>query len=141
VHNRQAIVVRWSPRQLLGAQSEHLKLPAPFGRWIAEPLDAKAAGQAAFHCCFDQTGCEEGERNAHIDVPSAAYLACAKLSNRRHSTRDNIIQPLTTSRDGADQRARRSNCSGRMSLRDALCGNRISRALLDGGLCHGIVTN
>ena len=36
------------------------------------------------------------------------------------------------------RRARRSNCSGRTSLRDALCGSRIWRDFLDGGFCQGI---
>src|SRR5260370_1076299 len=36
---------------------------------------------------------------------------------------------------------RRSNCSGRKSLRDALCGSRIWRDLLEGGLCQRIVSD
>src|SRR5258707_1264763 len=39
------------------------------------------------------------------------------------------------------KRARRSNCSGRTSLRDALCGSRIRRDLLDGGFCQGLVSD
>jgi hypothetical protein len=39
------------------------------------------------------------------------------------------------------KRARRSNCSGRASLRVLPCGSRIRRALLDGGFCQGIVSN
>src|ERR1700722_7877042 len=39
------------------------------------------------------------------------------------------------------RRARRSNCSGRTSLRDALCGSRIWRDLLEGGFCQGIVSD
>ena len=35
--------------QLFRNESERLKLPAPFGRRIAEPLDADAAGQATFY--------------------------------------------------------------------------------------------
>jgi len=31
-------------------------LSAPFGRRITEPLDADAAGQATFYCCFDKIG-------------------------------------------------------------------------------------
>jgi hypothetical protein len=36
--------------QLFRIESERLKLPAPFSRRIAEPLDADAAGQATFYC-------------------------------------------------------------------------------------------
>ena len=39
--------------ELFRIESERLKLPAPFGRRIAEPLDANAAGQATFYGRFD----------------------------------------------------------------------------------------
>src|SRR5258708_11661723 len=39
------------------------------------------------------------------------------------------------------RRARRSNCSGRTSLRDALYGSKIWRDLREGGLCQGIVSD
>jgi len=54
--------------QLFRIESERLKLSAPFSRWIAEPLDADAAGQATFYGRFDKIGCEEGERDGHIDL-------------------------------------------------------------------------
>jgi hypothetical protein len=38
------------------------------------------------------------------------------------------------------RRARRSNCSGWTSFRDALCGSSIRRDRLDGGFCQGIVS-
>src|SRR5258705_8694244 len=79
--------------QLFRIESERLKLPAPFGRRIAEPLDADAAGQATFHCRFDKIGCEEGERDGHIDLPNTALLASAKLCDRGHATGDDIIEP------------------------------------------------
>ena len=78
-------------------------MPAPFNRRIAKPFDTDATGQATFHGCFDKTGCEEGERDCHVDVPNAALLAGTKLCDRGHPTRDDIIQPPTTSGDGADQ--------------------------------------
>ena len=46
--------------RLFRIESERLKLSAPFGRRIAEPLDADAAGQATFYGCFDKIGGEEG---------------------------------------------------------------------------------
>ena len=76
--------------QLFRFESERLKLPAPFGRRIAEPLYADAAGQATFYCCFDKIGCEEGERDGHIDMPNAAFLASTKLSDRGHTGIDLI---------------------------------------------------
>jgi hypothetical protein len=39
----------------------------------------------------------------YIDLPNVAILASAKLCDRGHSTRDNIVEPPTTSRDSADQ--------------------------------------
>jgi hypothetical protein len=63
--------------QLFWIQSEHLELPAPPSRRIAEPLDADAAGQATFHGGFNKIGGEEGERNGHVDLPNAALLAGA----------------------------------------------------------------
>jgi hypothetical protein len=53
---------------------------------IAEPLNADAAGQATFYGCFDKIGGEEGERDGHIDLPNAAFLSSANLSDRGHST-------------------------------------------------------
>ena len=52
---------RYPALQLFRIESERLKLPAPFSRRIAESLDADAAGQATFYCCFDKIGGEEGE--------------------------------------------------------------------------------
>ena len=73
------------PLQLFWIKSECLELSAPFSRRIAEPLDADAAGQAAFYGSFDEIGGEEGERDGHIDLPNAAFLASAKLCDRGHS--------------------------------------------------------
>src|SRR3977135_1420735 len=89
--------------QLFRIESERLKLPAPFSRRIAEPFDADATGQATFYGSFDKVGCEEGERDGHIDLPNAALLSREKLCDRGHPTRDHIIQPPATSCNCADQ--------------------------------------
>jgi hypothetical protein len=72
--------------QLFRIEAERLKLSAPFSRRIAKPLDADAAGQATFYCGFDKIGCEEGERDGHIDLTNAAVLASTNLSDRGHAT-------------------------------------------------------
>ena len=72
--------------QLFRIESERLKLSAPFGRRIAEPLDADAARQATFHCGFHKVGGEKGKRDGHVDLPNAALLVSAKLSNRGYAT-------------------------------------------------------
>jgi hypothetical protein len=46
--------------KLLWIKSERLKLPAPFSRGIAEPLDTDAAGRATFYGCLDKIRGEEG---------------------------------------------------------------------------------
>jgi hypothetical protein len=70
----------------LSSRPTRLKLSAPFSWRIAEPLDADAAGQATFYCCLNKIGCEEGERDGHIDLPNTAFFASAKLSDRGYST-------------------------------------------------------
>src|SRR4030081_3396790 len=124
--------------QLFRIESERLKLPAPFSRRIAEPLDADATGQATFYCCFDKVGCEKGERDGHIALPLLHF-------SRVQSSAIVVIRPETTSSShrrpraiALTRRARRLNCSGRTSHRDAVCGSRIWRDLLEGGFCQGI---
>ena len=89
--------------RLFRAESKRLKLPAPLGRRIAEPLDADAAGQAAFHGRFGKVGSEEGERDRHVDLPNAALLADADFLHCRYSTGDHIVEPLTAFGDGLDK--------------------------------------
>src|ERR1700733_4417923 len=84
-------------------KSERLKLPAPFSWRIAEPLDADAARQTAFHGSFDEIRSEEGERDRHVDLPNAAPFLDADFLDCRYSTRDYIIQPPAAFGDGADQ--------------------------------------
>jgi hypothetical protein len=43
-------------------------------------------GQATFYCCYDKIGCEESERDGHLDLPNAAFLARAKLRDGGRST-------------------------------------------------------
>ena len=52
-------VIRLGPK-LFRVETEDLELLAPFGRQIAEALDADAAGQATFGR-FDEIRCEERE--------------------------------------------------------------------------------
>jgi hypothetical protein len=83
-----ATVIRDQGRalQLFRIEAERLKLPAPFSRRIAEPLDADAAGQATFYRCFHKIRGEESQRHHHVDLPNAAFLARAKLSDRGYPT-------------------------------------------------------
>ncbi len=75
-----------------------------------------------------------------------AILTCRTLHfSRTQSSATVVTRPETTSSShrrpramALTRRARRSNCSGRTSLRDALCGSRIWRDLLEGGFCQGM---
>jgi hypothetical protein len=78
-----------------------------------------------------------------------AILTCRTLHfSRVQSSATVVTRPETTSSShrrpraiALTRRARRSNCSGRTLLRDALCGSRIWRGLLDDGFCQGIVSD
>jgi hypothetical protein len=86
-----ASLVDLSPAlQLFRLESKRLKLPALFGRLIAEPLDADATGEATFYRCFDKIGGEKSERDGHIGLPNAAFLASTKLATV-------VTRPETTS--------------------------------------------
>jgi hypothetical protein len=64
--------------------------------------------------------------------------SCATVVTRPKTTSSSHRRPRAIA---LTRRARRSNCSGRTLLRDALCGSRISRDLLEGGFCQGIVSD
>src|SRR5258705_5137795 len=78
-----------------------------------------------------------------------AILTCRTLHfSRVESSATVVTRPEPTSSShrrpraiALTRRARRSNCSGRTLLRDALCGSRIWRDLLDGGFCQGLVSD
>ena len=64
--------------------------------------------------------------------------SCATVVTRPETTSSSHRRPRAIA---ATRRARRSNRSGRILLRDALCGSSIRRDLLDGGFCQGIVSD
>ena len=64
--------------------------------------------------------------------------SCATVVTRPETTSSSHQRPRAIA---LTRRARRSNCSGRTLLRAALCGSRISRDLLEGGFCQGIVSD
>ena len=126
---------------LFRTESKRFELPAPFGWRIAEPLDTDAAGQTTFDRCLDQAGREEASE--------MAILTCLTLHFSRTQIPWTVVtRPETTSSShwrplamALTRRARRSNCFGWTSLRDALWGSRIRRDRLDGGFCQGIVSD
>jgi hypothetical protein len=87
---------------LFWIKSERLKLPALFSRRIAEPLDADAAGQTAFHGSFDEIRSEQGERDGHVDLPNAARFLDADFLDCRYRPETTSSSPAAFG-DGADQ--------------------------------------
>jgi hypothetical protein len=67
--------------KIIPVQVQAPRTAAPFSRQIAEPLYADAAGQATFYGCFDKIGGKEGERDRHVNLPDAAFLARAKFGD------------------------------------------------------------
>jgi hypothetical protein len=65
--------------ELVRIQSEGFELSGPFRGRVAESLDTNAARQTTFDCCFDEVRCEERQRDSHIDLSHAAFLACGDL--------------------------------------------------------------
>ena len=57
------------------------ELSSPFRGSFAEPLDTNAARQTTFDRGFDEVRCEERERDGHIDLTHAAFLARGDLLN------------------------------------------------------------
>ena len=130
--------------QLFRIESERLELPAPFGRSIAKALDADAPGQATFYSCFDKIGCEEGERDGHVDLPNAAFLSGAELCDGSHPTRGYVIQPPAAARDCTDQarpalKLLRTGVASRCIVRDEYSARPFGGRLLPGNCERAII--
>jgi len=64
-------------------QTEHRVLVRPLGRSIAQTRDADPARQSSFDGSLHEFGREEGERDCHIDLSNAAFLARSNLRKAR----------------------------------------------------------
>ena len=71
---------------LVRREAKDSPLTRPFGRQIGKAGHAHAVGKPAVDRGLDEIRGEEGERDCHIDLPNAAFLASAKLCDRGHST-------------------------------------------------------
>ena len=58
-------------------ETEHLVLARPFSGQIGEARDANAVWQATVDRRLHEIGCEEGQRDRHVDLPHAAPLIAA----------------------------------------------------------------
>src|SRR6266704_2990471 len=59
--------------------TEHRILAGPLRGSIAQTRDANPPWQSSFDGSLNEIGCEEGERDRHIDLPNAAVFACGNL--------------------------------------------------------------
>jgi hypothetical protein len=66
---------RGSNAELPRRKSEHLVLPEPFGRHVAEAGYSHAMGEPALDGRFDEIGREECERDRHVDLADTASLS------------------------------------------------------------------
>src|SRR5215475_2383598 len=89
------------PESGLG-QTEPLKLQRPFGRSVTQVGDADAARKPPFDDSLDQSWRDEGHRYRHVDLTKAALLARGNAFDAG-STRDDLVEPGTSARDGFDQ--------------------------------------
>src|SRR5258707_15305432 len=84
-------------------QTKHRVLARPLGRSIAEASDADAARQSSFDGSLHEVGREERERDRHIDLSDAAFVAGSNLLDTGHGAGDNLIKPTSAARDRCDE--------------------------------------
>ena len=77
-------------------------MPGWFGRRIAETGNSNSARQTTFDSRLDQIGCEEGERDRHVDFADTALLARGDLFGICCSASDDFIEPTPTAVNSGD---------------------------------------
>ena len=78
-------------------------MAGPLGRSIAEASDADPARQSSFDGSLHEVGREERERDRHIDLSNAAFVAGSNLLDTGHSASNNLIKPTPAARDRCDE--------------------------------------
>jgi hypothetical protein len=99
----------------LRVQSERFELSVPLRGSVAESLDTDAAGQTTFERGFDEVRCEERERDGHIDLAHAAFVACGDLLDVSGRTWDDLVKPSTTSGNKVDKSRASLNACRRLA--------------------------
>ena len=77
-------------------------MAGPLGRNIAHASDADAARQSSFDGSLHEVGREERERDRHIDLSNAAFVAGSNLLDT-HGASNNLIKPTPATRDRCDE--------------------------------------
>src|SRR5260370_5278640 len=84
-------------------QTKHRVLARPLGRSIAQASDADAARQSSFDSRLHEVGREERERDRHIDLSNAAFVAGGNLLDTGHGGSNNLIKPTPAACDRCDE--------------------------------------
>jgi len=66
---------------------------------MAETGNSNPARQPTFDRRLDQIGCEKGERDRHVDLADAAFLARGDLLDIGDGARDDFTEPAPTTGD------------------------------------------
>ena len=77
-------------------ESQRFELACPLSGRIAKSFDANTAGQAAFDRGSDESRCEEGERQGHVDLTDAASFARGDLAGLGDRARDHFVSLSAT---------------------------------------------
>jgi hypothetical protein len=79
------------------SQPEPFRLSRPFGRRYAQICcDADAAGEPTSDRDFDQTRSNEGQRDRHVNVTNAAFMAAAIFAVKRTARRHSVVRRAKT---------------------------------------------
>jgi len=89
--------------RLLPRKAEHLVLAGPHRRQIGEACDAHAMGEPAIDGCFDKIGCEESERDGHVDLSRAAVFPLGDAVGTCRWISDEFIKPTAATRNRCHQ--------------------------------------
>src|SRR5258707_7502282 len=73
-------------------------MAGPLGRSIAQASDADPARQSSFDGSLHELGREERERDRHIDLSNAAFVAGSNLLDTGHGASNNLIKPPPAAR-------------------------------------------
>ena len=86
---------RYSNVRLARGEPEHLVLPGPFGRQVGEASNAHTMRESALDRRFDEIGCEESQRDCHIDLSRAAVFTRGDGLRTCCWISDELIKPTT----------------------------------------------
>ncbi len=98
-------------------QTEHRILAAPLVRSIAETSDTDAPRQSSFDGSLHQFRREESQRDRHIDLSNAAFVARSNLLGTRDGAGNDLIKPMPATCDRCDERGASLSTNGSTVVR------------------------